>query len=142
MRFYGVMRTGREASLKTGAWFSEPNGDGTAPRRTRIARARIDEDHVSSTRVAIAASLFLVVLAPALLVGGRAAIEPLLQSAISAREARTTGDVVYAMPDGIHCRHMSFNNASAEVAEGSIQQCPDEIVRAHARAMGGFAWGR
>jgi hypothetical protein len=135
------MQATKEASLKAGSRLAESDRAGM-PRGLRAAPSRMDEDGTASTRVLIAASLFLVVLTPALLVGGRAGIDPLLRSAMAARDARSAGDVVYAMPDGIHCRHVSFDNTTAEIAESSIQHCPDDMVRERTRGGMGFAWGR
>jgi len=57
---------------------------------------------------------------PGLLPGGHAAIEPLLQSAEQTRATMGAGAVVYAMPDAIFCRHVSFDNVTAEISEGGI----------------------
>ena len=86
---------------------------GAFARARRPSRARLQEERAKSASVAIASSLFLALIAAALLVGGHAAIGPLLRSAIAARDAKETGDVVYTMPDGIFCRHMSFDNVTA-----------------------------
>jgi hypothetical protein len=102
----------------------------------------LDEKRVTSARAAIAAAMFLVPLAAALLVGGHAAIDPVLRSVISARETRAVGDVIYTMPGGIFCRHMSFDNTTAEVVEGAIEHCPSDIARDRARTARGFAWGQ
>ena len=76
-----------------------------------------------------------------LLVGGRAAINPLFQAAIEAREAGGGGDVVYPMGDGRMCRHMSFNNSTAEITQGEVIPCPDSMTKGLFRSNRGFAWG-
>ncbi len=81
----------------------------------------------------------LVVLV--LLVGGHFAIDPLLQSAAAAREARRVGDIVYSMPDGGYCRHLAFDNATAEISERTVEPCAKSVGAAQARATNGFAWG-
>ena len=113
----------------------------TIPRTRSATQARLAEERAASARAVIASSLFLVLLAAALLVGGHAAIDPLLRSVIAARETKAVGDVLYTMPDGIFCRHMSFDNATAEVVEGAIERCPTDISRGRARTSKGFAWG-
>jgi len=100
----------------------------------------MDEDRATSARAVIASSVFLVVIASALLLGGHAAIDPLVRSAIAAQEAKGIGDVVYAMPDGIYCRHLSFDNTTAEVTEASLERCASDIVREHGRSPRGFVW--
>lgn len=89
-------------------------------------------------RAAVIFSLFLVLLAAAVPVGGPMAIDPLPQSAAQGREAKRVGEIVVTMPDGIFCRHLSFDNTTAELAEGAVEPChPQE----RARAALGFAWG-
>lgn len=106
---------------------------------------RQDEQHAKTARVAVVLTLFLVLLAAALLVGGRAFIDPLLQAAADAREANRVGDVVYTMPDGTFCRHLSFDNTTAELTGGTVERCaPDRSIEqstGRARATMGFAWG-
>ena len=58
------------------------------------SRARCDEERAKSGRVVIVSSLFLVLFTAALLIGGHAAIDPLLQSAVDARETKGAGAVV------------------------------------------------
>ena len=52
---------------------------------------------------------------------------------------------VVAMPDGKFCRHMSFDNTTASMVEGTIVPCTTDITRdsrsAVAAAPRGFAWG-
>lgn len=110
-------------------------------RARKSVRARSDEQRAKSKRVAIVVSLFLVLVAATLLVGGRAMINPLLQSAVAAREAKGMGDILYSMPDGTFCRHLSFDNGTAELIEGAIEQCPGDLIKKHERGSMGFAWG-
>jgi hypothetical protein len=130
-----------EANSEPDAPLVTANPAVVARRALRAARSQLAEDRATSTRAAIASSLFLVVLACSLLLGGHAAIDPILRSAMMSHDSNGTGDVLYAMPDGVYCRHVSFDNATAEVAETAIAHCPDDIVREHARRGRGFAWG-
>jgi hypothetical protein len=134
------MQASLEASM---ALDPQPVAADRAKRRAlQTSRLQVAGERTTSTHAVIVASLFLVVLAFGLLLGGHAAIDPLLRSAIAAREGQSMGDVLYAMPDGIYCRHLSFDNATAEVAETAITHCPDDLVRYRARSPQGFAWGR
>jgi hypothetical protein len=101
----------------------------------------MDEERAKSGRVVIVSSLFLVLFTAALLIGGHAAIDPLLQSAVDARETKGTGEVVVTMPDGIFCRHLSFDNVTAEIIEGGIERCANDIAGNRPHAGRGFAWG-
>jgi hypothetical protein len=83
-------------------------------------------------------SLLLVLLAAALLIGGRAVIDPLLRAAAADREAHRLGEIVFNMP-GTVCRHLSFDNKTAAITEGAVEPCAQDQPQANG-AMG-FAWG-
>ena len=129
------------ASAEAAAWFVEPDHVIVNPRARKGLRGRRDDDGPTSVRAVSTAALFLVLLATTLLVGGHAAVAPLLSSAMAARDAKAMGDVIYAMPDGIFCRHMSFDNATAAMIEGAVEACPDGIARGRTNAARNFAWG-
>lgn len=135
--FYGGMRTAKDARVRSPAWFTALNyDDGNARRGPRRV-----SDGQTSFRAIIASSAFLVLFAVTLMLGGRAAIDPLLRSAMAARETKDLGDVVLPMSDGKFCRHMSFDNATAEIVEGKVGLCPDSLTRGQFRTYRGFAWG-
>jgi|SRR5580658_4136699 hypothetical protein len=125
--------------MKPGAWFVEADRVSMASLTQRRSRARFSEKQAASARVAIVSALFLVLFAAALLIGGRAAIDPMLQSAAEARESSSEGAVVFTMPDGIFCRHMSFNNVTAQETEGPIERCQNDIAANYERGRG-FSW--
>jgi hypothetical protein len=113
----------------------------------RSVRLRRDEQQAKTARVAIILSLFIAFLGAALLVGGRAFVDPLLQTAAQARKANQVGAVVFTMPDGAFCRHLSFNNATAEVIESAVDRCPEARPGTNATnakepigVKKGFAW--
>jgi hypothetical protein len=135
------MQPSQATRADAGAWFVEADRASPAARGSRGSRVRIDEDRATSARAVIASSLFLMLFASALFVGGHAALDPLLQSAIEARQTKGAGDVVVAMPDGIYCRHMSFDNTTAEIAEGAIERCPDGVTWERGHSSRSFAWG-
>jgi hypothetical protein len=143
------MQTAEQARLEQTAKWSRPADHAAASQRARkVSRMRFNnEDGATSARAIIVSSLFLVLLAATLLFGGHAAIDPLLRSATAAREARAVGDVVYSMPDGKFCRHMTFDNGTGDMVEGTVERCPDDIAREEFRSTGrnagsGFAWGQ
>ncbi len=129
-----------EASPQAAAWFVEPDRVTARPRPRKAFRLRWDDGGETSMRAVIVSSFFLVLLASTLLFGGHAAIDPLLRLAISARDGRAIGDVVLRMPDGKFCRHMSFDNNTAEIMEGDVERCPDSIANEHFRAVQRFSW--
>jgi hypothetical protein len=107
--------------------------------------AGLGDVSATSTRAVIASSAFIVLLVAALLIGGHAAIDPLLHRSLDFGDARGSGDVVVTMPDGKFCRHMSFDNTTASMIEGTIEPCRVDITRDRGAAVSspprGFAWG-
>jgi hypothetical protein len=138
--FYGAMHASEGANPEAIVQLIETIPMNSATHVSRASRARFEAEREKSTSVVIVFSLFLVLIAGALLVGGHAAIDPLLQSAIAARESKGMGDVIYAMPDGTFCRHMSFDNVTGEAVEGAVERCSDDISRERARSIKSFAW--
>jgi len=138
--FYAGMSAAEKVGWDAGAWFVEADHVSVTALARRRSRARMDEERARSGRVVIVSSLFLVLFTAALLVGGHAAIDPLLQSAVNARETKGTGEVVVTMPDGIFCRHLSFDNVTAEITEGGIERCASDIAGNRPRPGRGFAW--
>jgi hypothetical protein len=96
---------------------------------------------VASARVVVTYALALLLVTATLLVSARTAIGPLLQSAADERAIRDTGAVVYTLPDGIYCRHLTFDNVTAEIKEGEMQLCGEGFSRARFRPRRSFAWG-
>jgi len=134
------MSAAEKVGWDAGAWFVEADHVSVTALARRRSRARMDEERARSGRVVIVSSLFLVLFTAALLVGGHAAIDPLLQSAVNARETKGIGEVVVAMPDGIFCRHLSFDNVTAEITEGGIERCTKDIAGNRPHTGLGFAW--
>jgi hypothetical protein len=128
---------------QTGKWSGPADHAAGSPRARKASRVWLDdEDGATSVRAIIVSSLFLVLLAATLLFGGHAAIDPLLRSVMVARDAGAVGDVVYSMPDGKFCRHMTFDNGTGDMVEGTVERCPDSIAREVFRSTGnGFTWG-
>lgn len=135
------MSVSDQAGPDAGAWFVEADHVSVTALARRRWRARLYDERAKSARVIIVSSLFLAFIALALMMGGHAAIAPFLQSAMQARDTHESGDIVVKMRDGIYCRHMSFDNVTAEVNEGAIQRCDEDVFRARPRPPSrGFAW--
>jgi hypothetical protein len=45
------------------------------------------------------------------------------------------------MPDGAFCRHLSFDNKTAELTEGAVEHCARIDPGQAARPTNGFTWG-
>jgi|ERR1700735_4415741 hypothetical protein len=106
-------------------------------------QARLSKAKIGSVQVAIVSALFLVLFAGTLLVGGQAAIASLVQAAMQPKQdPRAAGAVVFTMPDGIFCRHVSFDNVTAKETEGPIERCRTdfEMARELAKPREAFSW--
>jgi hypothetical protein len=133
--FYVGMHTVRRVGAKAAliATVHPVGGRGLARRPPRP-----DERQTKAGRLALVLSLLLVLLAAALLIGGRAVIDPLLRAAAADREAHRLGEIVFNIP-GTVCRHLSFDNKTAAITEGAVEPCAQDQPQANG-AMG-FAWG-
>jgi hypothetical protein len=139
--FYGAMHAAPRLASRAATWFANAERGGAPGHAQKAYRAAYRHDS-TSFRAVIASSFFVLLLAMALLVGGHAAIDPILRSAAAARDARSTADLVFAMPDGKFCRHMSFDNATAGIVEGTVRPCEEDIAKGQPRTTArGFAWG-
>ncbi len=135
------MRAGDLASTKAGALFiAADNVKAIAHAKIR-SRAWFEETRKKSVRAVIVYLLFLAFIGAALLFGDPAMIDSLFQPAIEAREAKGGGEIVYKMRDGMLCRQMFFDNATATMTERPMERCPDSIAAELVRARRGFAWG-
>jgi hypothetical protein len=138
--FYAAMSFGNVANREAAAWFVEADQVGVTAHARRRGQPQMYDERMKSARVAIVSSLFLVLLGAGVLFGGHAAIDPLLKSAMEARENQGIGAVLYAMPDGIFCRHVSFDNVTAQVSEGSLERCAKDPAGERPRLSAGFGW--
>jgi hypothetical protein len=139
--FYAGMRAAQHAGTKADWWGAAADQIGRRTLARRSTRARRDEQRAKNARIAVVLSLFLLLLAAALLVGGRGVIDLLLRAAADEREAKRLGEIVYTMADGAFCRHLSFDNTTGELTEGAIEQCAHNLSKERTRAAIGFAWG-
>lgn len=138
------MRVVKRGSAEAATWFADMDRMIARLPAKKGPQAPLSDRRATSTRAVIASSIFIVLFAVALLLGGRAAIDPFLHPA-DAYDPRAGGDVVVTMPDGKFCRHMSFDNATASMIEGTIEPCRTDISRDFGvpavAPHGGFAWG-
>jgi hypothetical protein len=139
-RFYAGM--GAELNIAATAALSPA---ATAVRQHRDGRlaasVRRSVRRTGTGRIAIVLSLFLGLLAVTLLFGAPALLDPVLRPTAT-REASRVGDVLFMLPDGSFCRHLSFDNRTAQLTGGAVERC--EQVRFHGAgraAANGFSWG-
>ncbi|HEX4041744.1 MAG TPA: hypothetical protein VHY10_08600 [Xanthobacteraceae bacterium] len=138
--FTNAMHSAEATGSRSAAWFVEADHVNAARRGRTGARVRREE--TTSVRAIIVSSLFLMLFTSALLFGGHAAINPLLRLATTAGETRSVGEIMLPERDGRFCRHLSFDNNTAAIAEGAVEPCPDNIAKGEFRSSGrGFSWG-
>ena len=142
LRSYRAMAAGRWAntsSLERNALSSRSRGGAGASSSRRPRRGDV---RAKTARLALVLSLFLVFLAGALFVGCRKIVGPILrEAAAQTSETHRRGDIVFTMPDGAFCRHLAFDNKTAELRESTVVQCQEARPRGSSRAPHGFAWG-
>ena len=139
------MRVVRKTHTQAAEWLADAVSTYTRPpEKIRLMPVRPSASTAgSSIRAVIASSVFIILLAAALLVGGHAAIDPFLHPSLDMADARGSSDVVVTMPDGKFCRHMSFDNTTGTMVEGTISACTVDITRDKRPAVTqerGFAW--
>jgi hypothetical protein len=137
------MSTGEHVHSGTIDWYVEPDYTRHDVRARESMRARHDQERAHSLGLIITTSLLFVLFAAAVTFGGHAAIVPLLQEAVAARDAQglpVTGSIVYTMPDGVYCRYLSFDNTSGEFGSAAIRQCPDQAREESSGAVSSFKW--
>jgi hypothetical protein len=134
------MGAGQDATMESSDESVESAAAGADARTRGAARARRQEEREHSLGLIITISLSFILFAAAILLGGHAIIGPLLQRAAAERDANGTGDVVYTMPDGVFCRHMSVDNGTGDITEDGIEECPGRTVGRDTEASQ-FRWG-
>ena len=87
-------------------------------------RPTVAQTWEKSTHVIIVWSLFFSVMTVAWLMG-RIAMDRLELAAEGA--GVNIADIVYVMRDGIHCRHILFDNETAQLADHGVEACPPEV---------------
>lgn len=136
-----AMSPGDRSGADTIDWYVERDRlDAPLPPALALRRHH-DDERAQSLALAITTALLFVLIAGAVMFGGRAAVEPLLHRS-SARELDRTADVVYAMPDNVFCRRMAFDNVTGEISRATVEPCPATVGGPAAPNAGEFKWGR
>ena len=136
LRSYSAITAGGWASATVPSSNVRPDQSRRRNVVPRSSRSRRLELRAKTARLVVVLSLFLMLITAAVFIGGRSVIGPMLQEAMAqTRDRYRTGAIVFTMPDGTFCRHMAFDNKTAEL------QCPEARPREAAHAPSGFAWG-
>lgn len=134
------MSAGKRASTDSAEWYVHANHAGRFGHGTHASHASLDERRANSLALIITTSLLFVLFASALMVGGHAIISPLLRASPASGGINRRGDIVYTMPDGMFCRHMTFDNSTGRITAGGMDRC-DPGVGGGTADRGPFRWG-
>ena len=138
LSFDSGMSAGKNAATDSAQWYVQAE---RARRLGHVSHATLDEKRANSLALIITTSLLFVLLASALMVGGHAVISPLLRAPAVTGNTHNRGDVVYTMPDGTFCQHMTFDNTTGRITSGGIDRCDPDSGRGAANTGAGFKWG-
>ena len=137
------MSAGKAEDGQAMDWYVEPNHFGARRTAASLSRRRRADERINALAFAVTMALLFVLVAGAVLFGGRAVIVPLLpRNPATAPEANRSGAIVYAMPDGVFCRRMAFDNTTDEVTSVAVERCPEAGGLAAGPDPGKFKWGR
>jgi hypothetical protein len=104
---------------------------GRDPRRPRDNRNGL-------LRVLIVTAFFIIVLGANLFIGGVVLVGGLHDNGIGKYRI---GRVTFPLLDGTFCRHILFDNVTAQALEDKVSECGDEIVPPRPGRRTRFNWG-
>jgi hypothetical protein len=135
-----MMGTSKDAGRRTIDWHVGADRAIPQGRGRDFGRTRRDEQRASKIGLIITTSLLCAVFAAATMFGGQA-IGPLLRHAAAVRDANGMGALVFTMPDGVFCRHMSFDNTTGEIGPAAIERC-SQVAGEGPGKITKFQWGK
>lgn len=135
------MSAGKRASTNSAEWYVNADHAGRFGHGLHATHAGLDERRANSLALIITTSLLFVLFASALMVGGHAIISPLLRTAPPSSGFNRHAAIVYTMPDGMFCQHMTFDNSTGRITAGGIDRCDPSIDSGAADRGTGFKWG-
>ena len=133
------MGAGQSASMDPGLRAAAASRAAVRPAPSQ-AQARRGERRTKSVRVTIVLALFVALVAAAAIVG-RPMIDPVLRTVLPERDGRRVAAVLYSLPDGSFCRRLAFDNGTATLTRGAVEQCPANLPKERLRGDRNFAWG-
>jgi hypothetical protein len=142
LRSYPAMAAGGWASVTVPALKVRPNQNRRRIVVPRSLRSRRHELRAKTARLVVVLSLFLMLITAAVFIGGRSVIGPMLEKAMArAGDTHRKGAIVFTMPDGTFCRHLAFDNKTAELTESTVLQCLEARPREAAHPPSGLCLG-
>jgi hypothetical protein len=142
LAFDSAMSVGKPTATDGAQWYVQADHVRRFGHGLHATHAGLDDKRANSLALIITTSLLFVLLASAVLVGGRAVISPLMHpSAVTGNTTNNRGDIVYTMPDGMFCQHMTFDNTTGRITTGGMDRCDPSTEGDGGRLSTGFKWG-
>jgi hypothetical protein len=136
------MSAGKNSATDSVQWYVQTDHGRRFGRGLHASHAERYDRRVNSLALIITTSLLFVLFASALLVGGHAIISPMLRAPAITANTNNRGDIVFTMPDGTFCQHMTFDNTNGRITAGSIDRCDPGLGGGDTADRGtGFRWG-
>jgi hypothetical protein len=102
----------------------EPGSSGRDPHaNARPPPAWVDDERARPLGMVITAALLFVLLAAAVLFGGRGSFGPGGRPSLSGPGGKALGDILYSMNEDVSCPVSSFDSATGSVAGRPLGRC-------------------
>ncbi len=135
------MSVGKPAATGSAQWYVQADHVRRLGHGLHATHAGFNDRRANSLALIITTSLLLVLFASALMVGGHAIITPLLRApAVDGASLNRRGDIVFTMPDGTFCQHMTFDNSTGQMSPGGINRCDPDADSGSGSRGTGFKW--
>ena len=142
LSFDSAMSIGKPAATDSAQWYVQADHVRRIGHGLHATHAGFNERRANSLALIITTSLLFALFASALMVGGHAVITPLLRApAADGASVNNRGDIVYTMPDGTFCQHVTFDNSTGQMSQGSIDRCDPDASGGSGNRGSGFKWG-
>jgi hypothetical protein len=116
------------------------NSVANSSRRSRELR-HARETRTKIWRVSLVTIFFVVVLGGNLFVGAVLMLKAFRAQAGETAASTAFGRVTYPMLDGVFCRHVLFDNATAQAKEDKVSRCDEDRARERLGRSTTFNWG-
>ena len=115
---------------------------GSSPRRSGRELRRARETRTKIWRASAVTLFFVVVLGGNLFVGAVLMLKAVRTQAGETATPVRFGRLTYPMLAGVFCRHIVFDNATAQAKEDKVSRCDEDRARARPDRTTSFNWGK
>jgi hypothetical protein len=138
--FDSGMSAGKHGAADRAEWYVQPDHGRRFGRGLYASHAGFEDKRANSLALIVTTSLLFVLFASAVMVGGHAIISPLEREPAVVGNSNDHGDIVYTMPDGTYCQHMTFDNATGRITSAGINHCDPDLDSGGGGFSTGFKW--